>query len=312
MRLMNEMDALLDRGCEDPANGLTLATVVVQHDRVIAERYGPETGPDSTLLSWSMAKSITHAAAGLLVGQGRLDIHAQAAVPEWADPTDPRHAITVDQLLRMSSGLKWVEDYVDDTVSDVIAMLFGEGQGDTAGFAARLPLASPPDTVWNYSSGSTNIIARLLGELVGGREAMETFLREQLFSAIGMDSASARFDEAGTFIGSSFVYATARDFARFGQLYLHDGCWDNRRVLPAGWVDYAGTPTPSCDTGEYGAHWWLRPADILYAAGYEGQYVYVVPAADAVVVRLGKTPAAQRPGVEAWLDDIVGLLAVSP
>ena len=302
--MSTDLDRAIDVALTDPAHGVTLAVVVVQHDAVIGEAYGAGAGPDATLISWSMAKSITHAAAGILAGQGRLDVNGPAAVPEWADSADPRHNITVDQLLRMSSGLQWVEDYEDDTISDVIAMLFGQGEHDTAAFAARAPLAAPPDTVWNYSSGTTNIVARLLGEIVGGREAMETFLQSELFDPIGMTSATAKFDDAGTFIGSSFVYATARDFARFGELYLHDG----RPILPAGWVDYARRPTPSCATGEYGAHWWLRPNGVFDAQGYEGQYLYVVPQADAVIVRLGKTSAGQRPAVEAWLDGIVSML----
>jgi CubicO group peptidase (beta-lactamase class C family) len=133
-----------------------------------------------------------------------------------------------------------------------------------------------------------------------------------LFAPLGMTYATARFDEAGTFVGSSFVYATARDFARFGLLYLRDGRWSSTRVLPEGWVDFARTPAPACETGEYGAHWWLRPDDpwgTFYASGYEGQYTYVVPALDAVVVRLGKTPAELRPGVEAWLDELLAAIA---
>jgi CubicO group peptidase (beta-lactamase class C family) len=305
------LETLLDRPFADPQPaelGLSLAAVVVKHDAVVAERYGPGTGPESTLLSWSMAKSVTHAAAGILVGQGRLDIHAPAAVPEWAEPDDPRRAITVDHLLRMSSGLAWVEDYVDDTISDVINMLFGEGADDVAHFAASQPLTDPPDTVWNYSSGSTNIVARLLGDAVGGRDAMVRFLDDELFGPTNMTSAAAKFDAAGTFVGSSYVYATPRDFARFGQLYLHDGVWDGRRILPEGWVDYARTPTPASG-GEYGAHWWLRPDDVYCAQGYEGQYVYVLPSADAVVVRLGKSPAELRPAVEAWIDSVVGAVA---
>jgi CubicO group peptidase (beta-lactamase class C family) len=301
------LEELLDQPFTEPQPaelGLSLAAVVVRHDEVLAERYGPDTGPETTLLSWSMAKSITHAAAGILVGQGRLDVHAPAAVPEWAGSRDPRGAITVDQLLRMSSGLAWVEDYVDDSISDVINMLFGEGTDDVAHFAASQPLADPPDTVWNYSSGSTNIVARLVGDAVGGRDAMVRFLNDELFGPAGMTSATAKFDAAGTFVGSSYVYASARDFARFGQLYLHDGVADGRRILPQGWVDYARTPTPA-SAGEYGAHWWLSPGDVYCAQGYEGQYTYVVPSADAVVVRLGKSPAELRPAVEAWLDSVV-------
>jgi CubicO group peptidase (beta-lactamase class C family) len=243
-----------------------------------------------------MAKSITQALVGILVRQGRLDIFAPAAVPEWADPADPRHPITVDQMLRMSDGLDFTEDYVDAGISDVIEMLFGSGADDVAGFAAARPLKHPPGTVWNYSSGTTNIISRLVGSLVGD---MAGFIQSELFEPLGMTSATARFDAAGTFVGSSYVYATARDFLRFGELYLRGGA----PILPEGWVDYARSETPGSD-GTYGAHWWLGPTG-FHAQGYEGQYLFVVPDRDLVVVRLGKTPAELRPNVEAWLGEVL-------
>ena len=302
------LDGLLDLAFADPqpaAMGVSLAAVVIAGGRLVAERYGPETGPDTTLISWSTAKSITHALAGFAVGRGNLDVFAPAGVREWQGRDDPRAGITVDQLLRMSDGLAFVEDYVDDRISDVIQMLFGDGQHDVAAFAAGRPLGAPPDTVWNYSSGSTNIVARVLG-------VTETSIRRDLFDPLGMSSASARFDDAGTFVGSSFVYATARDFARFALLYLRGGYWRDRMLLPEGWVDYGRTPTATCDTGEYGAHWWLEPGSplgIFLAKGYEGQYFMCVPALDLIVVRLGKTVAELRPNVEAWMHDIVDLFA---
>ena len=285
---------------QPPEWGTTFATLVVQGGRLVTERYGPDTRADSPLLSWSMAKSMTHALAGVSVGRGEIDLSSPAKAPEWKDPCDPRHAITVDHLLRMSDGLAFVEDYVDDTVSDVIEMLFGTGQHDVAHFAADRPLAATPGAAWNYSSGTTNILARMLG-------VTPPSIARDLFEPIGMSSATARFDDAGTFIGSSFVYASARDFARFGLLYLRDGMWAGHRILPEGWVDYARTPAPACPTDEYGAHWWLRGDrwGTFSAQGYEGQYLWCVPVLDLIVVRLGKTPAALRPGVEGWLDEIV-------
>ena len=281
--------------------GLSLALAVIQHGRLVVERYGPGVDATTPLISWSMAKSITHALVGILVRDGRLDIHAPAAVPEWSDPGDPRHAITVDQLLRMSSGLAFTEDYVDAGISDTIEMLFGSGQADMAAFAASFPLAHAPDSVWNYSSGTTNIISRIVGDIVGD---MAKFMDDELFGPLGMHGATAGFDAAGTFVGSSYVHAPARDFLRFGQLYLADGVCDGRRLLPAGWVDYARTPTPHSDDLSYGAHWWLKPG-YFWASGYEGQHLCVVPGADLVLVRRGKTDAALRPNVDAWLDDVI-------
>ena len=286
--------------------GRTLAIVVLHEGRVVAERYDePDVGPDTTLISWSMAKSVTHAAVGLLVGRGLLDPGAPADVPGWSD--DERGAITLEHLLRMVDGLAFVEDYVDDRISDVIHMLFREGKDDVAGYAMARPLAHPPGTVWNYSSGTSNIVASIAGRAAGGTDAMRHLLQHDLFERIGMSSATARFDAAGTFIGSSFMYATARDFARFGHLYLRDGMHDGHRVLPEGWVDHARTLTPP-SAGEYGAHWWLRPDDpfgTFFASGYEGQHIVVVPPKDLVVVRLGKTDAELRPNIWPVIDEII-------
>jgi CubicO group peptidase (beta-lactamase class C family) len=262
-----------------------------------------------------MAKSITHALAGLVVGDGRLDIQAPADVPEWRAPGDPRAAVTLDQLLRMSAGLAFTEAYVPGAPSDVIEMLFGAGQRDVAAFAAAFPLAHPPGSHFSYSSGATNIVSRALARALEAHgPAFEAFMRERLFAPIGMTSAAPRFDEAGTFIGSSFCFATARDFARFGLLYLRDGQWDGRRLLPAGWVDYARTPThqqAECVDGPYGAHWWLGLAGpgSFSANGYEGQYTVICPDRDLVIVRNGVTAEANQPLVKTWLADLAALFA---
>ena len=264
-----DLAPLLDEAFDDDGPlAQTYAVVVVHGGRVVAERYQgalehfdrPPTPvtPETPLLSWSMAKSMLHAVVGLLVGDGRLDLDAPAAVPEWADPGDPRHAITLRQLLAMRDGLAFVEDYVDDRVSDVMHMLFGEGQPDMAHFAADRPLAAPPGTRFNYSSGTSNVISGVVARTVGPGESYARFLHGRLFGPIAMTSADPEFDEAGTWVASSYVRATARDFARFGLLYLRDGVWDGARLLPPGWVDYARTWTsvdPE-DDNPYGAHWY--------------------------------------------------------
>jgi CubicO group peptidase (beta-lactamase class C family) len=287
--------------------GATHALVVIWRGRLVLERYGPGHGPDETLISWSVAKSFVHALIGILVRDGKLDPRARADVPAWQTPGDPRAAITLEQLLRMSSGLAWLEDYVDAQQSDVIEMLFGRGKDDVAGFAAQAKPSHPPDTVWCYSSGTSNLVASIAGRAIGGGEpGYREFLRRELFARIGMASASARFDPAGTWIGSSFVFATARDFARFGLLYLRDGVWEGERVLPERWVEHARTLT-SGSAGEYGAHWWLPPGGegMFSANGYRGQYVFVAPARDVVAVRLGESTAEQQPLVRAWLGELV-------
>lgn len=302
----------------DEREGLTLALVVQQHGEVVFERYGrqPDTafgpggpvGPDTTLVSWSMAKSITHAAVGLAVADGVLDVDAPAPVPAWRGTA--KAAITVLDLLEMRPGLTFVEDYVDDSVSHCIDMLYGSGQADMAAYAAALPLEHAPGTVWNYSSGTTNIVARIVGDAVGGgREGMTAFLAERLFDPLGMTSAIPKFDDAGTFVGSSFVYATARDFARFGQLYLDDGVVAGRRLLPVGWRDHGRTQIAFDPDGGfgYGRHWWIWPEfpGSMAAHGYEGQYTLVEPSRDLVVVHLGKVPAVHRPRVRQALSRLV-------
>jgi len=290
-----------------PDAGETHALVVIWRGRLVLERYGPAHGADSTLISWSVAKSMVHALVGLLVRDGKLAARARADLAAWQKPGDPRAEITLDALLRMSSGLAWREDYVEAGASDVIEMLFGRGKDDVAAFAAEAELASAPDTVWCYSSGTSNLLSSLAGRALGGGEAgVRAYLRRELFERIGMRSAAPRFDAAGTWIGSSFVFATAEDFARFGLLYLRDGVWQGERVLPAGWVDYARTPAPGSN-GEYGAHWWLPvEGDGMFSAnGYQGQYIYVAPAQDVVAVRLGASTAEQQPLVKTWLAELV-------
>ncbi|HUF33178.1 MAG TPA: serine hydrolase [Acidimicrobiales bacterium] len=295
--------------------GSTYAAVVVHRGRLVAERYdgaithwdGPDepVGPETRLLSWSMAKSVLHAVVGILVDQGRLDLDAPAPVPAWQEPGDPRGAITLEQLLAMRDGLEFREDYVDGEASEVIEMLFGSGADDVASFAAERPLAHPPGKVFNYSSGTSNIISRIVGDEVGGGAAgFEAFLRSALLDPIGMSSAQPRFDAAGTFIASSYLYATAQDFARFGHLYLRDGVWEGRRVLPEGWVDHGRRPrsVDPVDGRRYGAQWWVVDDDLggFWANGYEGQSILVVPALDLVVVRLGKSDKACYPALYEW------------
>ncbi len=308
--LPNRLDRLIDELFTRPdAQGISLAFVVQQRGEVIAERYGvqpenifqPELAVSAatTLTSWSMAKSITHAALGVLVGDGLVDVAAPAAVPEW-EGTD-KAEITLLQLLEMRSGLRFVEDYVDDGVSHCLEMLFGESGPSHAAYAAALPLDHPPGTFYNYSSGTTNIIARIIGDIVHGvvggdpddrRAAVESFLHGRLFGPVGMTSATPKFDGAGDFVGSSYVYATARDFARFGELYRRDGVTsDGVRILPEGWSQQArGFSALDPENGcEYGRHWWMWPEipGSLACHGHEGQYVVIVPDRELVVVHLG-------------------------
>ncbi|NNE73434.1 MAG: serine hydrolase [Acidimicrobiales bacterium] len=316
---VERLERVLDRAFDEPqpesTMGRSLACVVVQGGRVIAERYAPGLDEGSSLISWSMAKSITHAAVGLLVADGRLTLDAPAPVAEWADDAE-RSAITLDQLLRMTPGLEFNEDYVGEgATSHCLEMLFGSGRRDMAGYAASQPLVAAPGTHFNYSSGTSNIVSRIVADEVGAGLAYQRWLCDNLFSRIGMRTADARFDQVGTFIGSSYVWATARDFAKFGLLYLRDGVWNGERLLPEGWVDHARTPVgrDPDDRTLYGAHWWIPDGHrgIFAAQGYEGQRILVLPDADAVIVRLGKTEARLAPNLIGWQDELLSCFAAA-
>lgn len=289
--------------------GQTNAVLIVHRGRIVAERYADEIDETTPHISWSMAKSVLHATVGLLVKDGRLDPSAPCGLPYWSDPDDPRRAITLGQLLEMRSGLHFVEDYVDGEVSNVIAMLFGAGKQDVAAYAADNALEHEPGSFFYYSSGTSNLVSARVSQELGAGEPVERFMRARLFEPIGMKSPTLRFDEAGTWIGSSFVFATARDFARFGLLYLRDGVWDGARILPAGWADHGRRMTDVAE-GEafsYGAHWWVVPGSlgIFQASGYNGQRITIVPALDLIVVRLGVTPADIAPSLNRWMKEVV-------
>ena len=294
-----------ERLCEEitqrqPEMGSTHALVVKHQGSVIYEWYGPDHDASSTLISWSIAKSITHALVGIAVHDSLLTLEDTDLRPEWVD--DMRSRISLDHLLQMTSGLEWVEDYIDDAVSDVITMLFGESDfvGDHAGFAASKSCTQEPGSNWVYSSGTTNIVAwvlaRALGAASGDASVITNFMSQRLFAPLAMHSATSRCDATGTFVGSSYVYATAQDFVRFGELYLADGIVNGRRVLPEGWVDSARQLTAfDPDMGmSYGRHWWMWPTDTdsLIAHGYLGQILWVSPRRDLVIAHLGNTDAA--------------------
>jgi CubicO group peptidase (beta-lactamase class C family) len=284
----------------------TRAVVILRDGLVVAERYAPGFGPDTPLAGWSMSKMTLNALVGAALGDGwetRLD--QPLDLPEWR--RDDRGRITLGEMLRMSSGLEFSEEY-GDPLQDVTRMLLLEP--DAAAFAAAKPLLSPPGSVWYYASGTTNVLSRWLNTAVGSAR-YPTFPREALFEPLGMRSAVMEQDAAGNFVASSFMYATARDWAKLGQLYLQDGVWEGRRILPAGWVAYSLTPAPAAPEQEYGAHVWLKlskayqspkaavmTSDAFHAVGFEGQLMTVIPSRGLVLVRLGLTRS-----VGAWHQD---------
>jgi len=294
----------------------TRAVVIVYDGRLLVERYSPGITKDTPLIGWSMTKSVTNALVGILVSQGKLSIDETLTVPEWSAAEDPRKSITLDHLLRMSSGLRFVEEYENNPASDVNIMLFLKP--DAAAYAASMPAEARPDEKWSYSSGTANIISRIIRHTLGNQADYVAFPRQALFNRIGMRSAVMEMDASGTFVGSSFMYATARDWARFGLLYLQDGNWEGERILPEGWVKYSTTPTPKAPKGQYGAHFWLNrgdpenpgnrpfprlPQDLFLAWGYQEQQTIIIPSRRLVLVRLGMTHQGLW-GLESFVEDV--------
>jgi CubicO group peptidase (beta-lactamase class C family) len=277
----------------------TRALVVVHKGRIVAERYAPGFAAEMPLIGWSMTKAALNALIGLRVKDGKLTVGDEDLLPEWIGSGDPRSDISLDDLLRMSSGLAFDEGY-GDPLADVTQMLFVAP--DKVKFAAEKPLLYPPGEHFDYASGTSVILAGILRGTFRDEDDYLRYPRERLFGPLFMRSALIEPDAAGTFVASSLMYATARDFARLGLLYLQDGVWQGERILPEGWVAYSLTPTKGAPDASYGAHIWLKlpesermgeppmPADAYYFLGHEEQIVAIVPSRELLIVRLGRTP----------------------
>ena len=272
------------------------------------------------MLGWSMTKSVLNALLGVLVQSGDLDIEAPVPIVEWQrTANDPRAGITWRHLLTMTSGLAWNEDYANP-LSDVVRMLYDVG--DTAGLAAQKDLSHAPGTHFYYSSGNSNLLSLALHGALGNDPATyRAYPRNELFHRIGMRSAIMEPDASGIFVASSYMYATARDWLRLGELFRLDGVWQGERILPEGWVSFSSKPSASGSDGVYGAHWWVGsfspgqggaspayPPDTLRAMGHSGQVLTIIPSRKLVVIRLGL--ARKKPWRNAPF--IGRLLAVLP
>ena len=281
-------------GAFDGAGGShrTLGVVVLYRGGVVAERYAAGWGVHTQYRTWSTAKSISNALVGVLVQRKLLDVRAAAPIPEWRQTLDPRRAITLEHLLRMSSGLRSGGNQTP---------LGYWGGIDIAADAASAPLERAPGTRWKYSNYDTILLLRAARTVLGD-SAYANFPYEALLDRIGMRHTFPETDPFGNYILSSQVYSTPRDLARFGLLYLRDGVWNGERILPAGWVAYSTEQAASQDPGAradgwgYGAQWWLLgydrrvPRDTYTSAGRRGQFVTIVPSRDVVVVRTGLDP----------------------
>jgi len=263
------------------------AVVVVHNGQIIGEQYAPGFDKDTPLLGWSMTKSIVNALYGIQVQQGKVDINQPVKIPEW---TDNRKAVTFNSLLQMNSGLEWTEDYA--SISDATKMLFEAA--DVSSVQLHKPLEFAVGEHWEYSSGTSNLLSGLLRKQFETTQAYLDFPYEALFNKLGMASMVLETDLVGNYIASSYSFATPRDWAKFGLLYLNDGVWGDERILPKGWVKYTTTPAQGSE-GDYGSQFWLNigkeypksPKDMFYCDGYQGQYVYILPSQNLVIVRMG-------------------------
>lgn len=299
--------AAIDHAFEEPPQAphrWTKAVVVIQHDKVVGERYAPGYGPQTPLSGWSMSKSATNALLGVLARQGKLKTGGPAPLALWSDPANPRRVISIDALLRMTSGLSFGQSLNADASSafdPTSQMVFGTR--DMAAYAAAAPVGHAPGERWTYSNGNTLLLSRIIRDKTGGdARGVTAFAYGELFDKLGMEHMTFTLDATGTPVGASEFVATPRDWGRLGLLYLHDGVLGGERLLPEGWVDDSTRPTPAAEDYGYGAGFWTNrgagpaakvrqalgmPADSFLARGSYGQVVIVVPSADLVIVRMG-------------------------
>lgn len=319
-----DLDALataLDRAVrDDPPGGLppgTRAIVVVKDGRVVGERYAQGFARDTRHVSWSMGKSVTGALVGILVGEGHFDVTDPAPIADWR--SDPRQEITIEHLLRMSSGLdcrRGGEDAAPGVAADHHNRVYFDAT-DVFKFATGRPLAREPGTEWRYRNCDTLSLGKVIRDTVEstGREYL-AFPQRALYDRIGVRNMVHEPDPYGNFIMTGYNYGTARDWARFGLLHLRDGMWEGERILPAGWVEYVTTPAPAHPEAGYGGQFWLNrggaladvPRDAFSARGARGQLTMVVPSLDAVLVRLGHTPSHEDDHHDALAGEILACL----
>lgn len=304
-----KLQKAMDGAFSEPKVKKTRTVLVVYKNEILAERYVQGFTAKTPILGWSMTKSILATLYGLLEYQGKLDLDDPAPIVDWQE--DERKNISLNHLLRMQSGLAWEEDYTK--ISDVTKMLFMESDM-TKSQRLKKAIAKPKE-IWNYSSGTSNLLSGLLHNYVADKQTYLDFPYQSLIDKIGMHSMVIETDMNNNFVGSSYAWANTRDWAKFGLLYLNNGQWNGVQLLSENWVKYITTPTEGSD-GTYGAHFWLNaggkypdvPRDLYSANGYEGQYVFIIPSKELVVVRTG---LAEDPifNVNEFLSEIIEAIA---
>ena len=286
----------------------TFAVMVVYKDQVVAEKYRDDFTPDTRFLSWSMAKSFTNAMAGAMVKDGLIDINKPLNLEKWAG--DDRKKITLSNLMQMTSGLNFLEQYSKVRLTGTTTMLLKKG--DMGDYASDYKLLAEPDSIWYYSSGSSNIVQDYLRSVFANDQEYLAYPRKAIFNKADMRSVVWEPDASGTFVGSSYLYATLRDYARFGMLYMHNGNWQGEQILPENWVAY--TTTPAHGSGDlYGAFFWLNrggefpgvPLDMYFCDGYDGQRIFIFPTQKLVVVRTGCSSRDET----NWPEFLKGIMA---
>ena len=266
----------------------TRAIVVLYGNQLIAEQYAEGFDKNTKQLGWSMAKSIISTLTGILVQQGVIDINQPTGIETWQK--DNRKNITWNQLLQMNSGLKWEEDY--GSISDVTKMLYTED--DSYAFAVDHQLEGETGKDWKYSSGTSNILSGLIREQLDDDETYLNFANKELFNWIGAESMVLETDPSGTIVGSSYAWATPRDWAKYGLLYLQKGKVAGQQIFPDWWAEYTASPAEGSE-GKYGAQFWKQndeefpnvPKDMYFADGFQGQRIFIIPSKNLVVVRVG-------------------------
>jgi CubicO group peptidase (beta-lactamase class C family) len=328
----DKLSEALDHAFAEPYSGprrFTKAVVVLHQGRVVGERYAPGVTQTTPLIGWSMTKSVTNALLGILVQNGKLDMHKPAAIAEWSAPSDPRRIITADQLLRMVSGIGCGQSLKTGftTLFDADTQMEFD-MADQPAFAANARLRAEPGAEWRYTNCNFILLSRMIRDAAGGdATSSRKFIERELFAPLGFEHATLEYDSAGVPLGTIHLWASARDWARFGLLYLRDGVAESgQRLLPEGWVDYSATLTPlSADEYGYGAGFWTQrgnsaaarariaagfPADSFMAIGSQGQYTIVIPSHDLVIVKLGwaYTPHDDHVAVERLVRETIAAL----
>ncbi|NAS13207.1 serine hydrolase domain-containing protein [Poritiphilus flavus] len=304
-----KLDRALHMAFSSPEIQKTRTVLVAYKDHIVAEKYIRGFDPETPILGWSMTKSILATLYGIMEYQGKIELEDNAPVAEWEN--DSRAEISYDHLLRMQSGLEWEEDY--STISDATRMFFFED--DMSSVQRGKETIASPTQVWNYSSGTSNLLSGILRDQFDTYQEYLDFPYRELIDKTGMYSMLIETDLNGTYVGSSYGWANTRDWAKFGLLYLHRGMWNGERIFAPEWVDYVSRPT-AFSNGVYGAHFWLNsrgkypdvPRDLYSANGYQGQYVFIIPSRQVVVVRTGLA-GGEKFDVNAFLK---GILAAFP